>query len=265
MQPKELQLCTSYIISYRFCHPPLILIQCRMARRCMINYDTPRMESGDLYAFFDERLLKKKAKELAPCLNSCCIFLIGMMGCGKTTVGKVLSEALGYAFVDSDTCVEQAVGEISVAQIFQKHGESVFRDNESKALQELSLKSQQVVATGDGAVLHPINWEYMRKGITVFLDVPLDALARRIAAVGTDSRPLLDFDSGDPYTKALMRLSTLLEKRVEKCSSADVTVSLSKLADDLEEDVSHLTPTIIAIEVLEQIEKYLRGKKKTFN
>jgi hypothetical protein len=40
MQPKELQLCTSYIISYRFCHPPLILIQCRMARRCMINYDS---------------------------------------------------------------------------------------------------------------------------------------------------------------------------------------------------------------------------------
>ncbi|KAG6783990.1 hypothetical protein POTOM_009672 [Populus tomentosa] len=225
----------------------------------------PRMESGDLYAFFDERLLKKKAKELAPCLNSCCIFLIGMMGCGKTTVGKVLSEALGYAFADSDTCVEQAVGEISVAQIFQQHGESVFRDNESKALQELSSKSQLLVATGGGAVLHPINWEYMRKGITVFLDVPLDALGRRIAAVGTDSRPLLDFDSGDPYTKALMSLSPLFEKRVEKYSSADVTVSLSKLADDLEEDVSHLTPTIIAIEVLEQIEKYLRGKKKTFN
>ncbi|XP_061970134.1 shikimate kinase 3, chloroplastic-like [Populus nigra] len=88
------------------------------------------MESGDLYAFFDERLLKKKAKELVPCLNSCCIFLIGMMGCGKTTVGKVSSEALGYAFVDSGTYVEQAVGEISVAQIFQQHGESVFRDNE---------------------------------------------------------------------------------------------------------------------------------------
>lgn len=98
-------------------------------------------------------------------------------------------------------------------------------------MQKLSIIPRQVVATGGGSVVRPINWyadhtdaqqssliiitiisfvlinstkcfrKYMRQGITVFLDVPLDALARRIAAVGTDSRPLLHLDSGDPYTK----------------------------------------------------------------
>lgn len=108
--------------------------------------------------------------------------------------------------------------------------------SQSAVLRKLSLVPRQVVATGGGVVVRPINWytshgycnlvpffimyklyiyfsciksslivfysrKFMRQGITVFLDVPLDALARRIAAVGTDSRPLLHFDSGDPYTK----------------------------------------------------------------
>jgi shikimate kinase len=57
-----------------------------------------------------------------------------------------------------------------------------------------------VVATGGGAVIRPVNWKYMKKGLSVWLDVPLDALARRIAQVGTASRPLLDQPSSDPYT-----------------------------------------------------------------
>ncbi|OWM84634.1 hypothetical protein CDL15_Pgr027421 [Punica granatum] len=183
-----------------------------------------------------------------------------MMGSGKTTVGKILSEALGYSFVDSDKYVEQVMGGASVDRIFSQCGESFFRDYESEALRRLSLMPQQVVATGGGAVIRPINWEYMKQGVTVYLDVPLDALAKRIAAVGTESRPLLRFESGDAYTKVFVGLFTLSKKRGPSYASADVTVSVLDLARSLSvEDISDITPTAIAIEVLVQIEKYLRG------
>ncbi|KAK4852237.1 hypothetical protein QYF36_022280 [Acer negundo] len=120
------------------------------------------------------------------------------------------------------------------------------------ALQKLSMMPRQVVATGGGAVIRPINWRYMQQGITVFLDVPLDALARRIAAVGTDTRPLLHFDSGDAYTK-----------RSEAYAKADATVSLLTLAASLQvEDVLDITPIAIATEVIVQIDKYLKDNNR---
>ncbi|XP_031389885.1 shikimate kinase 1, chloroplastic-like isoform X4 [Punica granatum] len=201
-----------------------------------------------------------KGDEVSSCLDGRSIFLVGMMGSGKTTVGKILSEALGYSFVDSDKYVEQVMGGASVDRIFSQCGESFFRDYESEALRRLSLMPQQVVATGGGAVIRPINWEYMKQGVTVYLDVPLDALAKRIAAVGTESRPLLRFESGDAYTKVFVGLFTLSKKRGPSYASADVTVSVLDLARSLSvEDISDITPTAIAIEVLVQIEKYLRG------
>jgi len=220
------------------------------------------LESENSYASFDEDwLLKNKAQEVTSYLNGRSIFLVGMMGSGKTTVGRILSEALGYSFTDSDRSVELAMGGTSVAQIFEQCGEGFFRDHESEALRILSLVPRQIVSTGGGVVVRPINWKYMRQGITVFLDVPLDTLARRIAAVGTDSRPLLNFDSGDAYTKAFVGLFTLTKKRSEAYADADVTVSLLDLAANLRlEDVSDITPTVIAIEVLTQIEKFLGGK-----
>ncbi|KAJ4701127.1 Shikimate kinase, chloroplastic [Melia azedarach] len=98
----------------------------------------------------------------------------------------------------------------------------------SEALHKLSLIPRQVVATGGGTVVRPINCRYMRHGISVFLDAPLDALARRIAAVGTDSRPLLEYDSGegDAYSKAFMGLLPLSKKRDQAYANADATVSL---------------------------------------
>ncbi|XP_039820866.1 shikimate kinase 2, chloroplastic-like [Panicum virgatum] len=104
------------------------------------------------------------------------------MGSGKSTVGKILAEVLGYSFFDSDNLVEQAVGMSSVAQIFKIHSEAFFRENESNVLRDLSSMRRLVVATGGGAVIRPINWNYMKKGLSVWLDVPLDALAKQIAA-----------------------------------------------------------------------------------
>ncbi|KDP22703.1 hypothetical protein JCGZ_01927 [Jatropha curcas] len=225
----------------------------------------PVLQSEKLHASSDENwLLKTKGQEVALCLNGCSLFLVGMMGAGKTTTGKILSEALGYTFVDSDKYVEQATGGISVAHIYEQYGENFFRDFESEALHKLCLVPQQVVATGGGAVVRPVNWKYMSQGITVFLDVPLDTLAKRIAALGTDSRPLLHFDSGDSYKKAFMGLLALSKNRFQAYSDADITVSISHLADNLgAQDVSDLEPATIALEVLKQIQNYLRGNKNS--
>ncbi|XP_020107755.1 shikimate kinase 3, chloroplastic [Ananas comosus] len=215
----------------------------------------------------DEALvLKRKSEDVLPYLNGRCIYLVGMMGSGKTTVGKILSEVLGYSFFDSDKLVEQAVGISSVAQIFKLHSEAFFRDNESEVLRDLSSMRRLVVATGGGAVIRPINWKYMKQGLTVWLDVPLEALARRIAAVGTASRPLLHQDSGDPYMKAFARLSALSEQRGDAYANADARVSLEHIATKQgHEDVSALTPTAIAIEAFVKIESFLTDKAAVRN
>ncbi|XP_057969920.1 shikimate kinase, chloroplastic isoform X2 [Malania oleifera] len=221
------------------------------------------LEFGSVKASVDNAsILKNKSQEIVPYLNGRCIYLVGMMGCGKTTVGKILSELLGYSFVDSDALVEQSVGEISVAEIFKLYGEGFFREKESEILWDLSLRQQLVVSTGGGAVVWPINWEYMRKGISVWLDVPLKALAQRIAAVGTNSRPLLHDESGDAFEKTYWRLYTLLAERSEAYSNANARVSLEYMAAKLGyRDVSNIAPATIAMEVLEEIEGFLRDEE----
>ncbi|ESR41263.1 Shikimate kinase 1 [Citrus sinensis] len=219
------------------------------------------LESGNVHAPIDEaQVLKNKSQEIEPYLSGRCIYLVGMMGSGKTTVGKILSGVLGYSFFDCDTLIEQSVDGTSVAEIFKLYGEGFFREKETEVLQKLSLMRQLVVSTGGGAVTRPINWRYMQKGISVWLDVPLEALAQRIAAVGTDSRPLLhQCESGDAYTEALNRLSTLWEERGEAYANANARVSLENIAVKLgHKDVSSLTPVTIAIEALEQIEGFLK-------
>ncbi|KAJ1281058.1 hypothetical protein BS78_04G279200 [Paspalum vaginatum] len=214
---------------------------------------------NNLHNSVDEALLlKRKSEEVLFYLNGRCIYLVGMMGSGKSTVGKIMSEVLGYSFFDSDKLVEQAVGMPSVAQIFKVHSEAFFRDNESSVLRDLSSMRRLVVATGGGAVIRPVNWKYMKKGLSVWLDVPLDALARRIAKVGTASRPLLDQPSGDPYTMAFSKLSMLAEQRGDAYANADVRVSLEEIASKQGHDnVSKLTPTDIAIESLHKIESFV--------
>uniref|UniRef100_A0A0D6R3C4 shikimate kinase n=1 Tax=Araucaria cunninghamii TaxID=56994 RepID=A0A0D6R3C4_ARACU len=218
----------------------------------------------DIFTSWDEEalVLKRKADALIPELKGKCIFLVGMMGSGKTTVGKIISEALGYYFFDSDRLVEEAAGGMSVAQIFQDHNEQCFRDSESEVLKQLSTMYRLVVATGGGAVVRPQNWNYMRQGITVWLDVPVEALAERVVAVGTESRPLLGQASGDRYSEAFSRLSKLYEDRAEAYSNSDVRVSLKKIASKLGyNNVSPLTPTIIAIETLKEISDLRRDRK----
>ncbi|XP_052152395.1 shikimate kinase 3, chloroplastic [Oryza glaberrima] len=243
---------------------PLVLGSDRRSCGAKLKVSCSRKPAGidKTYYSADEALvLKQKAEDVVPYLNDRCIYLVGMMGSGKTTVGKILAEVLGYSFFDSDKLVEKAVGISSVAEIFQLHSEAFFRDNESEVLRDLSSMHRLVVATGGGAVIRPINWSYMKKGSTIWLDVPLDALARRIAAVGTASRPLLHQESGDPYAKAYAKLTALFEQRMDSYANADARVSLEHIAvKQGHSNVTTLTPSAIAIEALLKMESFLTEK-----
>ncbi|NP_001312965.1 shikimate kinase, chloroplastic-like [Nicotiana tabacum] len=226
------------------------------------NVQASVLESECITASTDEiETLKNKSEEVEEYLDGRCIYLVGMMGSGKTTVGRILAETLGYSFFDCDRLIEQAVGGTTVAEIFKLHGESFFRDNETEVLHKLSAMHRLVVSTGGGAVVRPINWRHMHKGISVWLDVPLEALAKRIAAEGTKSRPLLHEESGDIYDETLKRLTTLMETRGENYANASARVSLENIAVKRGKDVCHITPTEITLEVLIQIENFLKKQE----
>ncbi|XP_047323330.1 shikimate kinase, chloroplastic-like [Impatiens glandulifera] len=218
------------------------------------------LDSKSLPTSLDEAtILKSKSEEIEQVLDGQCVYLVGMMGSGKTTVGKVLADALGYSFIDSDKLIEDAAEGTPVAEIFKRYGESFFRDSETDVLRKLCTMQRNIISTGGGIVTRPINWKYMHKGISLWLDVPLEALARRIVAAGTKTRPLLHQESGDIYLKTLTRLTNLMTERSESYENADVRISFENIAAKLGcDDVCNLTPTVIAIEALVQIDNFLR-------
>jgi shikimate kinase len=133
------------------------------------------------------------------------IFFVGMMGAGKTTLGKAVADRLGRAFVDTDRALVERTG-VPVATIFEIEGEDGFRRRESAVLLELAQADDQVVATGGGIVIVPDNRRVMREsGIVVYLRARLERLWERTRNDAT--RPLLA--TPDPRG----RLAELLQAR----------------------------------------------------
>jgi shikimate kinase len=117
------------------------------------------------------------------------LILIGPMGAGKTSIGKRLAEALHLNFVDADHRLEEVTG-VSVPMIFECEGESGFRQRESQLIQSLCSTSQQLIATGGGAVLAAENRRHLRAhGFVVYLKISVDQQLERLAR--DRSRPLL--------------------------------------------------------------------------
>jgi shikimate kinase len=121
------------------------------------------------------------------------IFLIGMMGSGKSQTGPVLAKMINYAFVDTDDVIEKASKQ-SISSIFEKDGEKVFRDVEKKVLKEISQHHSLVIATGGGLVTLPENWGILHQGIVIWLDLDLKRSIKRLES-DQKRRPLLIGDN----------------------------------------------------------------------
>ena len=143
------------------------------------------------------------------------IYLVGMMGSGKSTLGKHLAQTLNYRFIDTDDVIVQATGQ-SINDIFAEQGEAAFRSIETQVLAQVAPYTNTVVATGGGMVIKQENWSHLQSGLVVWLDVPIDELVARLSR--DSSRPLLKV--GDLRDK----LTTLLEQRQQRYAQADATV-----------------------------------------
>lgn len=144
------------------------------------------------------------------------IVLVGLMGAGKTTVGRRLAQKLGLPFVDADTEIERAAGE-TIPEIFERHGEAVFRDGERRVIARLLEAGPQVLATGGGAFMdETTRAQIAEHGISIWLRADLDVLMRRVAR--RSNRPLLK--QGDPRRV----MERLIAERYPVYAGADITV-----------------------------------------
>jgi len=125
-------------------------------------------------------------------LGTRALVLVGMMGAGKSSVGRRLATRLGLHFTDADTEIETAAG-MTIPEIFALHGEPYFRAGEARVIARLLDHGPQVLATGGGAVMDPRTRELIhQKGISIWLKADLDILSRRTKKRGAGDRPLAD-------------------------------------------------------------------------
>lgn len=176
---------------------------------------------------------------LARRLQGLNLYLVGMMGAGKSAMGRPLAQALGYRFIDADTALEETAGR-TIPEIFAEAGEEGFRALESAVLNELSRWHSLVVATGGGVVTRPVNWGHLQQGVVIWLDAPETVLLDRLQADPTP-RPLMD----DPDPAA--RLRRLLEERRPLYAQADLRVMQAGE-----------TPEALAVRVIDALPSILR-------
>ena len=165
------------------------------------------------------------AADILAALGSRSIVLVGMMGVGKSSIGRRLAVRLGIPFVDADAEIEKAAG-MSIAEIFARHGEADFRSGEARVIARLLDGGPQVLATGGGAVMNANTRNAIRaKGVSVWLKADVDVLLRRINKRKND-RPLLQ--TADPE----QTLRALLAEREPVYAQADLTVLSREVAHD---------------------------------
>ncbi len=174
-----------------------------------------------------------------PCPKT--VVLVGMMGAGKTTLGRRIAPRLGLPFFDVDTEIEQAAG-MSVSELFETHGEKSFRDGEARVVKRLLDGPPHVLATGGGAVIREDTRAIIKnRAISVWIRADVETLARR--ATRRDTRPLLR--SGDPQET----LRQLAASRERFYAEADIHVD------------SQPGPHALTVElIIEKLADYLNAK-----
>jgi shikimate kinase len=179
------------------------------------------------------------AAAIVSCLGDRSIVLIGMMGVGKSSIGRRLGARLGIPFVDADAEIERAAG-MSIADMFARHGEASFRSGEARVIARLLNSGPQVLATGGGAVMNAATRALIQqRGVSIWLSAEFDLLLRRISKRKAE-RPLLQTE--DPAAT----LRELLAEREPIYAQADLTVQ--------SRDVPH---DAVVAEILERLAGFL--------
>ena len=178
------------------------------------------------------RSQNQKILNLLDSLQGLSICLIGMMGSGKSTIGKELAKQLNYRFFDTDILIEKVIGR-KISDIFAVDGEAQFRDWESQILSNVTACTRSVIATGGGIVTIRQNWSYLHQTLVIWLDAPVELLLQRLQ--GDQSRPLL-FNEEDMGEK----LNDLIAKRRELYLQADLSIAITA-----EEDPQQIAQNII--------------------
>lgn len=195
-------------------------------------------------------------------LRGCSIYLIGMMGTGKSTLGKMLANTFKYAFFDTDALIEATHEKKPVSEIFKEYGEPYFRQCETQVLQQLSSYKDLVVATGGGAVKDPYNWSFMRNGIVVWLQGDVDLLTRRVLKDGPSKRPLLyspDTPEDKAYEVTYNKVNNLLQERLKFYENADVIVDIKGFGQD---KATGAPTAVVMYRVLQAVDKKLKDTIK---
>jgi len=144
------------------------------------------------------------------------VAIVGLMGAGKSSIGRRLAQRLKVPFVDADSEIEAAAG-ATIEEIFERHGEPAFRDGERRVIARLLEGPVRVIATGGGAFMDPATRQLMReRAISVWLKADLDLLLPRV--LRRNNRPLLK--TGEPRAV----LERLIEERYPIYAEADITV-----------------------------------------
>lgn len=181
---------------------------------------------------------------LGPALGRRSIVLVGIMGAGKSSVGRRLATRLGMPFIDADTEIEKAA-DMSIPEIFARHGEPYFRAGETRVIARILDNGPHVLATGGGAFMSPETRAAIRaKGISVWLRATLEVLSRRVKR--RSDRPLLK------GTDPIETLKRLMDERYPIYAEADITVE--------SRDVPH---EAIVEEVIESLRAYLQSHPAT--
>ena len=153
------------------------------------------------------------------------VFLIGYMGCGKSTIGRYIAKDMGWRFIDMDDYVEKQIG-CSISQFFADKGEDEFRKAEAQALKDLAAEHNAIIATGGGAPCHFDNIAVMRAaGLTIYIKVEPQVLAARLKDA-KNQRPLLAGKSDD---ELLDFISSQLKNREPFYSKAEMSVDGDRL------------------------------------
>lgn len=180
------------------------------------------------------------------------IFLTGFSGSGKSTIGPLLANSLGYEFIDLDLAIEKNAGK-AITRIFTEDGEEFFRNLELQSIEGLLEKNNLVISLGGGVLENDRSFQLIKaSGTLVYLKSPSKTLARRL--YNKTDRPLLKGEKGRKLSREEIeeKISIILSKREPRYESADITVQT---------DINRIGSTVE--ELTRKIERYIRKASST--